>query len=226
MPTEQMNLGAEVQKLGLLDFIEENSSPLTDEDAAGVVSALLESEGIDVDDIDTIKVSGVFFAPNGVFVDLTLVGGNFMEFFIIPDGEEEEAAINFLLRDEEEFLYTLVPEFLQSHIDEEAVKELFYDSYVEMFSEDYGEDYDDETPEDRATSFLEDELSQGALEFLRVSGYEGIELFRFLILNSLVDVREVAEEAVAVDGTGHFLSAYDGEERDLEGTNYYYYRWN
>ena len=45
------------------------------------------------------------------------------------------------------------------------------------------------------------------------------------IIRALIaDMEEFVADAVASNGRGHFLSRYDGEEVDLEGTDFYAYR--
>jgi len=200
------------------EILEINSSPIVDEEVINIIETLMEDEGLDIDSYNQITVTDVFFAPNGISVSF-----DEEEYYVIPEGEEEEAAIAYLLNNEEEFLYTLNPSFLETHIEEEDVIDLYLDDYTGSFSEE-GEDED--TAEDRAKEYLEEELSEGVLKFFKNLGLAKKGLSGFLLENGLVDTREVAEDAVSIDGVGHFLSGHDGAERRLGDMSYYYYRWN
>ena len=49
------------------------------------------------------------------------------------------------------------------------------------------------------------------------------------MLRLIDDFVDFADDAIAADGRGHFLSAYDGKERDLDApyeSSYFYYRIN
>ena len=49
------------------------------------------------------------------------------------------------------------------------------------------------------------------------------------MLRLIDDFVDFADDAIAADGRGHFLSAYDGKERDLDApyeNSYFYYRIN
>ena len=50
------------------------------------------------------------------------------------------------------------------------------------------------------------------------------EFNKTILSNDLIDIDALAQYCVDVDGVGHFLSSYDGEE--LEYNNYYLYRVN
>ena len=50
------------------------------------------------------------------------------------------------------------------------------------------------------------------------------EFNKTILSNNLIDIDALAQYCVDVDGVGHFLSSYDGEE--LEYNNYYLYRVN
>lgn len=50
------------------------------------------------------------------------------------------------------------------------------------------------------------------------------EFQRILIQENLIDIEELAKYCVDIDGVGHFIASYDGEETEHEG--YYIYRTN
>lgn len=71
-------------------------------------------------------------------------------------------------------------------------------------------------------SFLKDycDLSQEILEHLQ----DKCESVNDLILSHINNMDELIEEAVSLDGRGHFLASYDGHEN--EHNNYFIYRTN
>jgi hypothetical protein len=50
------------------------------------------------------------------------------------------------------------------------------------------------------------------------------EFQRVLIQENLIDIEELAKYCVDIDGVGHFIASYDGDETEHEG--YYVYRTN
>lgn len=50
------------------------------------------------------------------------------------------------------------------------------------------------------------------------------EFQQVLIRENLIDIEELAKYCVNIDGVGHFIASYDGEETEQEG--YYIYRTN
>lgn len=81
----------------------------------------------------------------------------------------------------------------------------------------------------------EDEIRENYLEGLNAS-IEGqwmseykfqfgeSEFQRILIQEGLIDIEELAKYCVDIDGIGHFIASYDGDETEHEG--YYIYRTN
>lgn len=81
----------------------------------------------------------------------------------------------------------------------------------------------------------EDEIRENYLEGLNssidgqwVSEYKfqfgESEFQQVLIRENLIDIEELAKYCVDIDGVGHFIASYDGEETEQEG--YYIYRTN
>lgn len=81
----------------------------------------------------------------------------------------------------------------------------------------------------------EEEIRENYLESLNASlegnwMYEykfhfGEEQFqKVLIRENLIDIEELAKYCVDIDGVGHFIASYDGDETEQEG--YYIYRTN
>jgi hypothetical protein len=81
----------------------------------------------------------------------------------------------------------------------------------------------------------EDEIRENYLEGLNASidghwmdeykyQFGESEFQRVLIQENLVDIEELSKYCVDIDGVGHFIASYDGEETEHEG--YYIYRTN
>ena len=70
-----------------------------------------------------------------------------------------------------------------------------------------------------------DDASRKIIEAIQAQCENGNEA----MLRLIDDFVDFADDAVAADGRGHFLSAYDGKERDLDApyeNSYFYYRIN
>ena len=81
----------------------------------------------------------------------------------------------------------------------------------------------------------EDEIRENYLEGLNASidgqwmneykyQFGESEFQRILIQENLIDIEELAKYCVDIDGVGHFIASYDGEETEQDG--YYIYRTN
>ena len=85
-----------------------------------------------------------------------------------------------------------------------------------------GEITDDEIRDNYYNRNLIEDQEQAFEEFLFQFGREYTE--EFIKKENLINIEELAQYCVDVDGVAHFLSSYDGEE--LEYNNYYLYRTN
>ena len=81
---------------------------------------------------------------------------------------------------------------------------------------------EDEIREKYYNSVLPSDATQAFDEFIFNYGREYTE--NIILKENLLNIEELAQHCVDVDGVGHFLSSYDGEE--LEYNNYYLYRVN
>ena len=81
---------------------------------------------------------------------------------------------------------------------------------------------EDEIREKYYNSVLPSDESQAFDEFIFNYGREYTE--KLIIKENLLNIEELAQYCVDVDGVAHFLAAYDGDE--LEYNNYYLYRVN
>jgi hypothetical protein len=115
-----------------------------------------------------------------------------------------------------------------------------YDSLDDFLSDvkDEIDEWDDEVviEQYQLIDYLDDEAYEAAqkylesydspIDFLEELGYSGAELNNQL--GPYIDWDEVIEECKSWDGRGHTLSAYDGEEHevDVDGETFFIYRWN
>ena len=81
---------------------------------------------------------------------------------------------------------------------------------------------EDEIREKYYNSVLPSDATQAFDEFIFNYGREYTE--NIILKENLLNIEELAQYCVDLDGVGHFLSSYDGEE--LEYNNYYLYRLN
>ena len=68
-----------------------------------------------------------------------------------------------------------------------------------------------------------DDVSRKIIEAIQAQCENGNEA----MLRLIDDFADFADDAIAADGRGHFLSGYDGKERDLDApyeSSYFYYR--
>lgn len=214
-----------------------DSTGFSDADVQNILETLFEVDGVDTDTVSDINVRDMDFGDEGdaLHVEFDTLDG-FREYYVIKEEKSEEVAIKFMLNDQYEFISTLNEDFLAYQINEEAFRNIMYDdiaSYVNDLNEeeldDHFVDHDNHSfnEESAVSEELDDIVSSGVLKYLKENlGYEGEALARFLVDNGLVDPESVAKEAIDVDGIGHFMSAYDGEEHKLADMPYNYYRWN
>tara|TARA_R110001592_G_scaffold179174_4_gene420638 strand:+ start:8465 stop:9694 length:1230 start_codon:yes stop_codon:yes gene_type:complete len=117
---------------------------------------------------------------------------------------------------------------------EDQVGEYLDDAKVEYLEDNYS-DYEDALEEDEdltedewvEDTFNDDEWSEswvnerveelvlgGITEFTDL-GYEGSSLLKVLKDNDIIDIDAMIEDVVSIDGLGHTLSGYDGEEVEV-----------
>jgi hypothetical protein len=89
-----------------------------------------------------------------------------------------------------------------------------FDSGGHRIDETDEEDSEDgDTPSDEWVERKAAEILHDPIEYLR--DIYGDETMKHAIRIAGIDIDEAADEAVAADGAGHFLSSYDGETHDL-----------
>lgn len=210
-----------------------DSTGFSDADVQNILETLFNVEGIDPDTVSDIYVRDMGFGEEGdaLRVEFDSEEG-FREYYVIKEEKSEEVAIKFMLNDQYDFISTLNKDFLAYQIKEEAAREVIGQYLSESSEETLSGSFDDdqvaeEGADNSQNTELDSIIEAGVLKYLKEAlGYEGETLARFLVDNGLVDPDSVAKEAIDVDGIGHFLSAYDGEEHKLADMSYNYYRWN
>lgn len=117
----------------------------------------------------------------------------------------------------------------------EAAKEsaecLAYEEGIEYIADneelealEAGEIKEDTIRENYYNSLIPSSNESAFDEFINNFGREYTE--EIIINNGLLNTRELAQYCVDVDGVGHYLSSYDGEELNHYGSDYYLYRTN
>jgi len=167
--------------------------------------------------------------------------------------EFAKAIVRQELDDEPELF---VPSFIESYINTErlasdlkdGVEEMIRESpdsygwepkeivrYNEEGEEDDDGEYDEDgdligdedeeaEPSDDWVSDKADEILKDPVEYLR--DIYGPDTMKEAIRIAGIDIDEAAEDAVAADGAGHFLSSYDGDIHDLPESGGVYWRHN
>lgn len=153
-----------------------------------------------------------------------------MEFMIAPshDAAEKfaEAMVKQQLNDEPE-LFT--QDWLEGYINDERLRDALssdVEEQVRQSPDSYGwepeeVDEDDEDAEEPSDEPSDDWIEDKVQEILKDPVQYCKDIFgdaegmKFAMEHGGINVNEAAEDAVAADGPGHFLSSYDGELRDL-----------
>lgn len=118
------------------------------------------------------------------------------------------------------------------------------DEIIEKLEDEHGgewEVYTDSEAEDALREFIRESIWAFLPEFLQANTGLSKEVFMtlqekhedsndeiFELVDKLGDFDQLVKDAEMVDGRGHFLSPYDGEEVEIEykGNTYYAYRTN
>lgn len=108
----------------------------------------------------------------------------------------------------------------------EALNEYNTEYVYDMYEDELEEMYDiwGVSNEEELIEKLNNEYKNG-LEFFREM-YSDKEIFNIIDENYLIDIDKVIEYCQKMDGRGHIISTYDGEENTIEVNNidYYIYR--
>ncbi len=103
----------------------------------------------------------------------------------------------------------------------------FIDNEAPEMDEDDDESYEgysEDQVERMFQGYFADLKQQGVLEWLKELGYDGEELSKQI--TPYLDTNEAAQDAVDMDGVGHFLAYYDGDLYEPQGHDVVYVREN
>lgn len=206
-------------------------------DEEAVLAEIAKELDIDPDDLKIEEESGLMSFGTGTVYEITTHGGRKSWQVVENDDQLDELAIAVVTQDLEEDPSMFEKNFIESHIDKKKLRrELesdvldmriedltdtaerrpddFWDDYEREGFEAPEEDEDGERP-DPDDSQIEELAEKQAKEELRdpmeyLEGIYGDEAAAKAIEIAGIDIKAAAEEAVQVDGPGHFLSHYDG----------------
>ena len=106
-----------------------------------------------------------------------------------------------------------------------------YDESIEFIADaeeldqiENGEVSEDEMREKYYNSLIPENAAEAFQEFIFTYGREYTE--KLIIKENLLNVEELAQYCVDVDGVAHYLSSYNGEELNYYNNEYYLYRVN
>ena len=85
---------------------------------------------------------------------------------------------------------------------------------VEEAQSDDAESIAEEKKSEFVDALVEDKMGYGGYKYYSENFGEE-DAMKVAIQNRLIDIQEASEEAVNIDGVGHFLSGYDGNEIEL-----------
>lgn len=103
--------------------------------------------------------------------------------------------------------YLFNEDFLESCIDEEYLIKELIDSEYDMI---YSDDSLSEREQERMFNEVEKQIKRDPIEYLE--GIYGRNWKKEIDIEKYIDEDKLIEEAIDVDGIGHFLAIYDGEE--------------
>jgi hypothetical protein len=202
------------------------------------VIEFLKEENLSLDDVEVTE--GFWGWSEGSTVASVQVGSR--EYFISPDSDTTtRLALAMVKQDLEEQPEIFNASFIQSYINRDRLRDELRSDVEEMVRESpdsYGlepevvEPEDDQTelpfegerePEitDEQIEAKVEEILRDPIEYLRES-YGDNDVYKEAIRIAGIDIDEAAEDAVAADGEGHFLSTYDGNINDLPSGGQYW----
>ena len=195
------------------------------------IEALAKFLGVEVEDLTVSK-----------YDERTFENEEAGEYIVLTEEEADEAAeevVRNIIDDiglesfSEDFQQWILDNCVYSDWFEDALQENI-ESYIEDIRDeesDY-EEYETRLAEEMGDAGVDTE--EEFLDYLIENAGDPIEYFRdnfgeeyfyeTVEENDLIDWESVIEEAIAVDGCGHFIATYDGEENEMD--EYFIYRLN
>lgn len=209
-----------------------------DEDA--VLAEIARELDIDPDELDIKEETGLTGFGTGTVYEITIKGGH-KEWMVVENSDqEEELAVEIVKQDLEEEPELFEKSFIESHINMDRLRrdltddvlnnniETLQDRSDDEFWREYErggfdapeEDEDGNRPEPNELQ-IEELAEQQTKEQLQdpmqyMDDVYGADAAKEAIRIAGIDVDAAAEEAVDTDGTGHFLSGYDGETHETK----------
>jgi hypothetical protein len=215
---------------------------LTDEETLAAAIEFCKDQNLDTSDLAGVEEGYHGWHSGSNFATVT-VGTD--EYVVAPSEEAADALaveiVKGMLDDEPELFSQ---DWLEGHINLERLRselESDVEEQVRESPESYGwkdedEDEEDEdgdgneneeddeesdgSPSDEWVESKAQEILRDPIDYLR--DIYGDETMKHANSIAGIDIDAAAEEAVAADGAGHFLSSYDGETHDLPGGGCYW----
>ena len=208
-------------------------------DEETVLAEMARELDIDPDELK-IKESHLGSFGAGTVYEITIKGGH-KEWMVVENSDqEEELAVEIVKQDLEEEPELFEKSFIESHINMDRLRrdltddvlnnniETLQDRSDDEFWREYErggfdapeEDEDGNRPEPNELQ-IEELAEQQTKEQLQdpmqyMDDVYGADAAKEAIRIAGIDVDAAAEEAVDTDGTGHFLSGYDGETHETK----------
>jgi hypothetical protein len=204
-----------------------------------VLHEMSKALDIPEEDLKIEEDRGLTGFGEGTVYSITIRGGGHKEWYVVEDDDQERnLAVAIVTQDLEEQPEIFEQNFIESHIDIGRLRRDLhsdvYDSNYDMCQDEADHDADDfwrryesigfEAPEEDedgerrepTSSEVEDlaehlttEQLKDPMQYLEdIYGRE--DAVKQAIKIAGIDVAAAADEAVSVDGPGHFLSSYDG----------------
>ena len=209
-------------------------------DEEAVLAEMAAELDVDVDELK-IKESHLGSFGVGTVYEITIRGGGHKEWMVVENSDqEEELAVEIVKQDLEEEPELFEKSFIESHINMDRLRrdltddvlnnniETLQDRSDDEFWREYErggfdapeEDEDGNRPEPNELQ-IEELAEQQTKEQLQdpmqyMDDVYGADAAKEAIRIAGIDVDAAAEEAVDTDGTGHFLSGYDGETHETK----------
>lgn len=147
------------------------------------------------------------------------------DYFVSPDSDTTyRMAFALVLNDLREETGVFNPDFIQSHININHLRDMLRPDVEEMAREDARETGENAEDEDAIEKQVENQL-QDPIQYLQ-DIYGNEEGLKQAVQIAGINYEEAAEDAVAADGEGHFLSTYDGLVHDLPSSGGQWWRHN
>ena len=189
-----------------------------------------------IEDVESVTHTYINEYDNSMAVES--VEGDFVIYSNYSDAENDAIEICKSIIEDCGLTENLIFEAEREGMIDESWFEDFWRESNEYHAYEEGIQYiatDEEMEQLENGDITEDEIRENYLEGLNssidgqwMSEYKfqfGEEEFqRVLIRENLIDIEELSKYCVDIDGVGHFIASYDGDETEHEG--YYIYRTN